>query len=122
MLSWKAPSPSLSGLNLRKNGLRVCEEEHWGFIISVRFYCFESKYDKMLGFLITVRSPDEACRGMGNSPDPRTSVKGKEQGKRHAVPTYNFSLSPITSKDGCISETRWLAPGKVGDWSSAGSL
>lgn len=86
------------------------------------YYITKSKCDKMLGFLIAVRSPYEACRGMGNSPDPRNRVKGKEQGKRHAVPTYNFSLSPITSKDDCISEKHWLAPGQMGDWSSAGSL
>lgn len=45
----------------------------------------------MLGFLIVIITSYEACRGMGNSPDPHNSTKGKEQGKRHAKSTYSFS-------------------------------
>lgn len=76
------------------------------------FCCFESKYGKMLGFLIVVSSY-EAGRVM-DSPDPYDSAKSKEQRKRHPIPTYNFSPSPISSKDGCIERSAGLHLGKRG--------
>lgn len=80
---------SLKWIKPGKHGLRV-DKEHWGSTLSVMFYCFESKYVEMLGFLITAASPSEACRSMEGSPDPHKSTRGKEQGKRHTVSTCSF--------------------------------
>lgn len=83
--------------------------------MSGMFYLFISKYGTMLGLLIVVMSPYQACREMQTARSTY-SAKGKEQ-KKHATPTYVSSPSPscLQRWGMCWSEPQEMGTGPALD-------